>query len=85
MNKARALPKSVLERPTPEQIMVLAYHHYLKNGCPDGNGLDEWLEAERILNEQAVERKKLAALSAPQVPPLACLVWRNQGLSRILY
>lgn len=30
-----------------EAIRSLAYHKWIEAGCPDGDGVDHWLEAER--------------------------------------
>jgi len=38
-------------RPTEEQIAVRAYHIYLERGGEQGNPTDDWLQAERELNE----------------------------------
>jgi Protein of unknown function (DUF2934) len=38
-------------RPTEEDIAVRAYHIYLERGEAGGNPTDDWLQAERELNE----------------------------------
>lgn len=40
-------------RPTEEEIRKRAYEIYLQRGCAHGYDLDDWLRAERELNEIA--------------------------------
>ena len=35
-----------------EQIRALAHHLWEERGCPDGNPMEDWREAERILQER---------------------------------
>ena len=37
------------ERPTQEEIAKIAYELYLKRGATDGQDLQDWLEAEKII------------------------------------
>jgi len=38
--------------PTHEEIAVLAYSLWEARGCPEGSPEEDWLNAERVLNEQ---------------------------------
>jgi hypothetical protein len=38
-------------RPTEEEIAVRAYHIYLERDGAEGNATDDWLRAERELDE----------------------------------
>ncbi len=38
--------------PTPDEIRVLAYHKWVAAGCPPGDGVNFWLEAEQELIHQ---------------------------------
>lgn len=35
-----------------EQIRALAHHLWEERGCPDGTPEDDWLEAERLIQER---------------------------------
>lgn len=37
---------------TPETIQKEAYYHWLSRGCPAGDGLTDWVAAERKLAAQ---------------------------------
>lgn len=39
-------------KPMHAEIEVLAYQKWVSDGCPPGNGVDFWLEAEKDLIEQ---------------------------------
>ena len=39
-----------------DEIVKIAYDLYQKEGCPEGRNLIHWLEAEKIVKEQYVER-----------------------------
>lgn len=39
-------------RPTQDEIRVLAYHKWVAAGCPPGDGVCFWLEAEKELLHQ---------------------------------
>lgn len=39
-----------------EQVARLAYELYLKRGCENGDAVEDWLSAERILIEKARKR-----------------------------
>jgi hypothetical protein len=39
------------ERPSPDEIARLAYHFYETRGRCEGNDLDDWLSAERELEQ----------------------------------
>ena len=62
-NSAPALPP-----PTREQIAALAYAIWQDRGCPVGNDLDIWLEAERQLKHGTASRRPLAADDIPADP-----------------
>jgi hypothetical protein len=53
------------ERPTPDQIASLAFHLYLKEGCPEGSELAIWLRAERILLERIQKRNFVQRVQRP--------------------
>ena len=38
--------------PTHEGIAILAYSLWEARGCPEGSPEEDWLNAERVLNEQ---------------------------------
>jgi hypothetical protein len=38
--------------PTHEEIAALAYSLWETRGCPEGSPEDDWLNAERVLNDQ---------------------------------
>lgn len=38
--------------PTHEEIAALAYSFWEARGCPEGSPEEDWLNAERALNEQ---------------------------------
>ena len=39
-------------RPTREEIELRAYQIYVERGCVDGHEVDDWLQAERELDEK---------------------------------
>lgn len=40
--------------PGYDKIAILAYDLWLKRGCPVGSAEEDWFQAERALNEQAL-------------------------------
>lgn len=48
---------NVSETPTHDDIAQLAYTFWQRHGCPDGSAENDWLEAERILQEPVVESR----------------------------
>jgi Protein of unknown function (DUF2934) len=60
--------RNVQTQPTQEQIALRAYHIYLERGGAPGDALNDWIMAERQLNDGAVKngksRRKPAAKSA---------------------
>ena len=44
-------PEPTRTQPTEEDIAVRAYYIYLERGGADGDPTDDWLQAERELNE----------------------------------
>ena len=44
-----------------DEIAKVAYDLYLKEGCPEGRNLIHWLEAEKIVKTQYVERPEGAS------------------------
>ncbi|MGE3854832.1 MAG: DUF2934 domain-containing protein [Planctomycetota bacterium] len=49
---AKTLRATATPTPTREQIAERAYHIYLENGCPDGQSVEHWLQAEKELTDQ---------------------------------
>jgi hypothetical protein len=49
--------------PTEEEIRVLAYHKWVAAGCPPGDGVCFWLEAEK---ELAQNRKPCPSTPEPE-------------------
>ena len=45
------------EQPVYEEIAKFAYELYQKRGKADGNDLEDWFEAEKILRERKRHRK----------------------------
>jgi hypothetical protein len=65
----KATPSApALPPPTREQIAALAYAIWQDRGCPIGNDLDIWLEAERQLQDESSGRRSLAADDIPAAP-----------------
>jgi hypothetical protein len=46
--------------PTDREIAARAYDRYLTRGCVDGRDFDDWLDAERELNDE--RRQQLVSL-----------------------
>ena len=44
-----------------EEIKKHAYELWLKNGCHDGNDLDNWLQAERELTNSHLDGQRTAS------------------------
>jgi Protein of unknown function (DUF2934) len=58
MSKTKATSSPAVKKPgkaktppTYEEIALRAYHIYLERGCALGDGLADWLRAERELTE----------------------------------
>lgn len=49
------------ETPARDQIEVRAYEIYLQRGAEDGHALEDWLTAERQLNEEPAQRRLSSA------------------------
>lgn len=49
------------QRPTSEQIAVVAFHFYVENGYQDGRALDDWLKAEELLTQKMNTVNKVQA------------------------
>ena len=61
--------RSLSLRPaTQEQIAALAYALWEDSGHPEGNDLDFWLEAERILKGESPPLRAVAADEIPADP-----------------
>jgi hypothetical protein len=58
------------EQPTPEQIASLAFHLYLKEGCPEGSELAIWLRAERIILDRIQKRTFMQKVQRPARSPV---------------
>jgi hypothetical protein len=48
-----AVPSEPSHHPTHQQIAILAYLIFLARGSEDGRDLDDWLQAEQKLVDQA--------------------------------
>jgi DUF2934 family protein len=44
-------PEPSRAQPSDEEIAVRAYYIYMERGGADGNAAEDWLQAERELNE----------------------------------
>jgi hypothetical protein len=42
--------------PTEDEIRLRAYEIYLEHGCPDGEDLGDWFQAEKELTENIRKR-----------------------------
>ena len=62
--KAAATPPM----PTYDEIALRAYHIYLERGCTPGDPMQDWLQAERELNEtpktSVRKSKKVVSIAA---------------------
>jgi hypothetical protein len=52
--------------PTHEDISLKAYHLWEARGRPEGAADDTWIEAERLLNDDAAEHENAEKLPSPQ-------------------
>jgi len=46
-------PRAVRTNPTTEEIALRAYHIFLERGGGPGNALEDWIRAERELQEES--------------------------------
>lgn len=57
--------------PSHEEIAARAYELYLEHGAQPGHDVDDWLEAERELSEQATARADGETAAAEESPKSA--------------
>ena len=60
-------PKKTKALPTREEIAILAYQIYAERGYTPGNPLEDWLRAERELNEglsKPSRKSKIVSIAA---------------------
>ncbi len=55
-------------KPSEEQIQRRAYELFLQRGCEQGRDVEDWLEAERELNDLAELRAVETELPTPEEP-----------------
>ena len=55
-------------KPSEQQIQQRAYELFLERGCEHGRDVEDWLEAERELNELADLKAVETELAMPEEP-----------------
>jgi DUF2934 family protein len=57
LSQPAQVPPAGARQPTEEEIRLLAYHKWMSAGCPEGDGIAFWLEAEQELNPREMGRR----------------------------
>jgi len=58
------VPQTVERHPTHEEIELRAYQIYVECGCPDGQDVEHWLQAERQLVQKYAKPSRTVGAGA---------------------
>lgn len=83
LNQSKPARPGAHPEPTEAEIQKIAYCLWLEKGCPDGNDLDNWLEAKELIRHRTSARpgtvQTPAAIHFPGPHGTASLVTTGPG------